>query len=565
MDSSLQNANQTAGAPIPVPVNPVAPATPVTAPAPAVNPGLISTENADLQAKPQGIPPKPVEDTVVSDVPAKMADTTAPTVSGVSPVNALDFSFPAANPIANSEPKKPDISAPTPIVPAVAPSTPAPTFPKPNENALMPSTKTDYTDLSKKVGEINGSASSPKDPPKPEIKKEDKLPEAFRPGNLPKVDQPKPALPQPIKNEAPLVSAKTPSGSYPYKIEELLDMVVQRNASDLHLTQGYPAFLRIDSALVPVSADIIDDKTIEDLVYPLMQNEKREILEVNREVDFAYAYGTAARFRINAYYERKKIAAALRLIPNKIKTMEELGLPKIYHEIIKLPQGLVLVTGPTGSGKSTTLAAMINEINQTKPVHIVTIEDPIEYIYEPNKALIDQREMHEDTHSWEIALRSALRQDPDVVLVGEMRDFETIQAAITVAETGHLVFATLHTNSASQSIDRIIDVFPEFQQSQVRLQLSNVIEAVIAQRLVPVIGGGRRAVSEIMLATPAIRNLIREGKSEQIDNTIRTGADVGMLTLEQSLVKLVRDGKLSIEDAQQHTTKPDEVVRLIKG
>lgn len=354
-------------------------------------------------------------------------------------------------------------------------------------------------------------------------------------------------------------------GKYPFTIENLLDLVVEKDASDLHITVGYPAMVRIDGNLEPVSSDLVDQKTSLDLILPVLAENKRELLEVNREVDLSYAHKESARFRINAYYERGNPAAAFRLIPNRIRTIEELKLPGIYHQFTKLPQGFVLVTGPTGHGKSTTLAAMLQEINETYPKHIITIEDPIEYIYSPAKALVDQREMHEDTHSWEIALRSALREDPDVVLVGEMRDFETIASAITLAETGHLVFATLHTNNAAQTIDRIIDVFPEHQQSQVRTQLANIIEAVISQRLLPIIGGGRRAVSEVLLCTPAVRNLVREGKTHQIDNVIQTSKDIGMRSLEQSLVELVREGSITVEDAEANAIHPEEITRLMRS
>lgn len=353
-------------------------------------------------------------------------------------------------------------------------------------------------------------------------------------------------------------------GKFPYTIEQLLQIVVDKDASDLHITVGYPAMLRIDGDLTPVSQDLVTDQVALDLILPVLAENKRELLEVNREVDLSYAYKDTARFRINAYYERGHPAAAMRLIPSRIRSIEELKLPGIYHQFAKLSQGFVLVTGPTGHGKSTTLAAILQEINATYPKHIITIEDPIEYLYPTGKCLLDQREMHEDTHSWEIALRSALRQDPDVILVGEMRDFETIASAITLAETGHLVFATLHTNNAAQTIDRIIDVFPEHQQAQVRTQLSNIIEAVISQRLIPLTGGGRRAVSEVMLVTPAIRNLVREGKTHQIDNVIRTSMDVGMKSLEHSLVDLVREGVITVEAAEEIAVHPEEVVRLLK-
>ena len=247
-----------------------------------------------------------------------------------------------------------------------------------------------------------------------------------------------------------------------------------------------------------------------------------------------------------------------------IPAVDGLGLPKLLHTFVNLRQGFVLVTGPTGHGKSTTLAAMLNEINTNRASHIVTIEDPIEFVFKPIKSIISQREMHEDTHSWPVALRSVLREDPDVVLVGEMRDFETIAAAITVAETGHLVFATLHTNSAAQTIDRIVDVFPEEQQGQIRLQLSNVLEAVFSQRLVPSVGGGRVVAYETMLGTTAIKTAIRDGKTHQIDSIIQTSAEAGMSTLDSSLANLVREGKITIEIAQSYSLRPEELTRLVR-
>jgi twitching motility protein PilT len=347
----------------------------------------------------------------------------------------------------------------------------------------------------------------------------------------------------------------------------LLSEAVNRNASDLHLSVGYPPILRIDGELINLDENLLGPEDTERLIYSVLNDEKKELLEVNREIDFAYTYEGAmnARFRVNAYYTMKNLSAALRLIPSRIRTIEELMLPQIYNQFAKLKQGLILVTGPTGHGKSTTIAAMLEAINRTRFCHIVTIEDPIEYVFEGKKALIDQREMNDDTHSWNIALRSALRQDPDVILVGEMRDFETIASAITLAETGHLVFATLHTNSASQSLDRIIDVFPENQQQQVRTQVANTLEAVIAQRLVPMDSGGRRAVSEVMLNNSAISNMIREGKMHQIDNVIRTSSDIGMIYLERSLVNLVREGVISVQKAQEYAVHPEEVLRLLKN
>lgn len=345
---------------------------------------------------------------------------------------------------------------------------------------------------------------------------------------------------------------------------DLLDLTVQSDASDIHITVGYPIHLRIDGQLRKVGAEVVSPDRAQELIFQILDDQKKELYQVNKELDLSYAHKEAARFRVNVYYERGNMAAAFRLIPNKIRQVEELFLPEILHEFTNLPQGLVLVVGPTGHGKSTTLAAMINEINIRDARHIITIEDPIEYVYPRGRSLVDQRELHQDTHSWEIALRNILRQDPDVILVGEMRDFETIASTITAAETGHLVFATLHTNSAAQSVDRIIDVFPEHQQSQIRMQLANVMEAIVSQRLIPVIGGGRRAACEVMVGTAAVRNAIREQKTYQIDNIIQTSADVGMITLERSLVDLIRDGKITLEEAQNNTTKPEEVLRLVR-
>lgn len=364
---------------------------------------------------------------------------------------------------------------------------------------------------------------------------------------------------QPVKEEI-----QDANGNY--NINDLLGVAVSKNASDLHISVGYPPIIRVDGELQEISEKPLTPEDTESLIFSVLADEKKELLEVNREIDFAYTYegGNNARFRVNAFYTMKNLSAAFRLIPSRIKTIEELMLPQMYHQFAKLKQGLILVTGPTGHGKSTTLAAILEDINRTRFCHIVTIEDPIEYLFEGKKALIDQREMNDDTHSWEIALRSALRQDPDVILVGEMRDYETIAAAITLAETGHLVFATLHTNSASQTIDRIIDVFPENQQQQVRTQLANILQAVVGQRLIPLEKGGRRAVSEIMIMNPAVSNLIREAKTHQIDNVIRTSSDIGMVSLEKALVNLVREGLITTQKAQEYAVYPEEVLRLMK-
>ena len=301
------------------------------------------------------------------------------------------------------------------------------------------------------------------------------------------------------------------------------------------------------------------------MVFAILDDDQQKILVKDKEFDFSFAFGDLGRFRVNAFHERGNLAASLRLIPNQIKTIAELGMPPVIQSFADFPRGLVLVTGPTGSGKSTTLAALIDKINSEKAQHIITIEDPIEFTHKSKRSAIVQREVHYDTYSFSAALRSSLRQDPDVVLIGEMRDLETISAAITIAETGHLVFATLHTNSASQSIDRMIDVFPPHQQPQVRSQLANIIQGICAQRLVPAIGGGRVVAAEVMVANPAIRNIIREGKSHQLDTIIQTGGDQGMQTMDRTLVKLVQSGVVTYDNAREFAVDLVEFERLMRG
>jgi twitching motility protein PilT len=348
-------------------------------------------------------------------------------------------------------------------------------------------------------------------------------------------------------------------------IGEILQKVVEGGASDLHLTVGSPPVVRRDGRLTPLPGyEPLTPEAVENLTFSLMTPAQKELLLQEKEVDFSFSLRGSARFRVNAYHQRGYLACALRLIPLRVPNIEELNLPKVLYDFCELHQGLVMVTGPTGHGKSTTIAAMLNQINETRKVHIVTIEDPIEYIYPHKEALIEQREMMLDTHSWKVALRSVLREDPDVVLVGEMRDLETIAATITIAETGHLVFATLHTNSAAQSIDRIVDVFPQYQQPQVRTQLAAIIEGVVSQRLVPALGGGRVPAVEVLLATGALRNVIREGKTYQIDNIITTSAEVGMISLDQSLAQLVKSGRISFETARNYSLHPEELLRLTR-
>jgi len=348
-------------------------------------------------------------------------------------------------------------------------------------------------------------------------------------------------------------------------IKELLQLTIERKASDLHIIAGLPPYLRVEGLLYPVPGeDELDAEKISKFLKEILTSEQLERLTVNKEIDFGMSFSNKSRFRVNAYTQKGGFAIAFRRIPMEIPKIDELGLPSILHTFTGLRQGLILVTGPTGHGKSTTLAAILNEINENRSCHIVTIEDPIEFIFRPKKAIISQREMGTDTHSWQIALRSVLREDPDVVLVGEMRDYETIASTLTVAETGHLVFATLHTNSAAQTIDRIVDVFPEEQQEQVKLQLSNVIEAVFSMRLIPATHGGRVVAYEIMLGTSAVKTAVREGKTHQIDNIIQTSTEVGMNTLEMSLSALVKEGKITLEMAQSFSLRPEELLRLTR-
>lgn len=350
------------------------------------------------------------------------------------------------------------------------------------------------------------------------------------------------------------------------RIEVLLEEVVKKKASDLHLQVGLPPMLRVDGKLMPINgADLLNDEAVETLIFAILDDDQKQILLKDKEFDFSFAFGDLGRFRVNAFHERGNLAAALRLIPNEILTIEQLGLPPIVNKFAELPRGLVLVTGPTGSGKSTTLAGMIHKINMERAEHIITIEDPIEYTHRSKRSVIVQREVHYDTFSFSAALRSALREDPDVVLIGEMRDLETIASAITIAETGHLVLATLHTNSAAQSIDRMIDVFPPHQQPQIRSQLSNILMSVVSQRLLPTIGGGRIAAAEILVATPAVRNIIREGKTHQLEAVIQTGAEFGMQSMDKTLVQLVHNGTISYDDARTVAVDLDELDRLMRG
>jgi twitching motility protein PilT len=350
------------------------------------------------------------------------------------------------------------------------------------------------------------------------------------------------------------------------RIELLLEEVVKKKASDLHLQVGLAPTLRIDGSLAPISgADELTEESIEALIFAILDDDQKQILLKDKEFDFSFAFGDLGRFRVNAFHERGNLAAALRLIPNEILTTEQLNLPQVVNNFANYPRGLVLVTGPTGSGKSTTLAALIDKINSERACHIITIEDPIEFTHKSKKAILAQREVHYDTFSFSAALRSSLRQDPDVILLGEMRDLETIASAITLAETGHLVFASLHTNSAAQSIDRMIDVFPAHQQPQIRAQLSNILMAICSQRLVPTIGGGRAVAAELLIANPAVRNIIREGKTHQLDAVIQTGAEHGMQSMDKTLVQMIHAGTISYDEARNVAVDIEELDRLMRN
>ncbi|MBI4099763.1 PilT/PilU family type 4a pilus ATPase [Candidatus Microgenomates bacterium] len=346
-------------------------------------------------------------------------------------------------------------------------------------------------------------------------------------------------------------------------IQDLLQMTIDKGASDLHLVTGYAPTLRIDGVLSPTSNDVLDGKAIDSLLSVLLTPDQKSTFAANHELDFSYGFNQG-RFRVNAYFEKASPAVSFRLIPLLVPTIDELNLPKICHNFTTLRKGFILVTGPTGHGKSTTIAAIIEEINQKVGGHILTIEDPIEYVYSKALGVVSQRELGQDTLSWSGALRAALREDPNVVLIGEMRDYETIAAALTIAETGHLVFATLHTNSAAQTVDRIVDVFPENQQTQVKLQLSNTLEAIICQRLLPAIGKGRVPATEILVATPAARSIVREGKTYLIDNVIQTSRDLGMMTIDMSLASLVATGKITYDVAAAYSENPADVGALLK-
>jgi len=349
-----------------------------------------------------------------------------------------------------------------------------------------------------------------------------------------------------------------------FDFADVLIEVMERGASDLHMTAGSPPMVRERGKLIALDYPSLEPTTVREIVYSILTNDQRQKLETDWQIDLAYSIPGRARFRVNAYFQRAALSAAFRLIPQEMPRLEDLGLPNTVREFIKKPRGFVLVTGPTGSGKSTTLASMLDLINEERQEHILTIEDPIEFLHRHKRCIVNQREVGADAPTFALALKAALRQDPDVILVGEMRDLDTISTALTAAETGHLVFATLHTQDASQTIDRIVDVFPPEQQHQVRVQLSVALQGVVTQQLLPTADGmGRVAATEVLVPTPAVRNLIREGKTHQIYSTMQTGATHGMQTMDASLVDLVRRNKITRELAESRSSAPEELRRLM--
>ncbi len=369
-----------------------------------------------------------------------------------------------------------------------------------------------------------------------------------------------------MKKGLPIASPVEGTTNPPMSIDVLLERVVELNASDLHITAGAPPIIRVRGSLVALDGyPMLTPEMTRDLLYRILSTEKQKHLEIDRQIDLSYGVGGLARFRMNVYLQRDSVAAAFRTIPATLQTLEELGLPTSLNDLAHKPRGLVLVTGPTGSGKSTTLAAMIDEINRTRNDHIITIEDPIEFLHRHKRCIVNQREVGTDASSFSAALRAALRQDPDVILLGEMRDLETISTAITAAETGHLVFATLHTQTAPSTIDRIIDVFPAAQQEQVRTQLAAAIQGIVTQTLIPTAdGGGRVAALEILFPDDAIRNLIRQGKTEQIYSYMQTGTKRGMQTMEQALADYVLRSVITREEALTRSTRQDQLVGMLE-
>jgi len=354
--------------------------------------------------------------------------------------------------------------------------------------------------------------------------------------------------------------------NYKEQLEEILELAIGKEATDVHISPGLPPVIRINSQLVPIDKEpVLTAQDTQEIAFSLLSEKRKEKFLEQKDIDLSLSYKDKARFRVNIYHQLGRISIALRLIPAKIRTIEELSLPAICHQFAKASQGFFLVVGPSGQGKSTALAAIVDEINHSRFDHIVTIEDPVEYLFKQDKCIIDQREVGEDVQDFQRGLREAFRQDPDVIMIGEMRDLETISSAVTAAETGHLVLATLHTNTASQTVDRIIDSFPPYQQSQIRMQLASTILGILSRRLIPCQKGGLINAVELMIANSAVRNLIREGKTHQIDMVIETSSEEGMISLNRFLAGLVKQKMVSPENAQIFSTNVSELNMLLKG
>lgn len=497
-------------------------------------------------ATPSAMPPMGVPDSVPSATaqPVQPVQTSQPTQPAQSASQTMQIPTPQvsqAQPVNKTEPVKP-----VPVGTQSAPvNKPVGTANKPTE-AVKVAEKPKATGASKPV-----ETSKPIETPRPDaVPKPDAM-------SKPAVKDVEVATPSAVKAEGRDLGIT---------VEPLLEECIRQRASDLHLQVGLPPILRVDGVLRPMTTfPLLDNEMVQQLVFSTLDEDQQKILLKDKEFDYSFAFGDMGRFRVNAFHEKGNMAGAFRLIPNEILSIQELGLPGVVEDFANRPNGLVLITGPTGSGKSTTLAALIDKVNAERAVHIITIEDPIEFTHKSKRALVAQREVHYDTFSFSAALRSILREDPDVVLIGEMRDLETIRAAITVAETGHLVFATLHTNSAAQSIDRMVDVFPAHQQPQIRAQLANILVGICSQRLIPSIDGGRVAVAEVLVANSAVRAIIREGKTHQLDMTIQTGADQGMQTMDRELAKYVKAGIISYDIAREYAVDVAEFDRLARG
>ena len=355
------------------------------------------------------------------------------------------------------------------------------------------------------------------------------------------------------------------NGGYKERLKEILDKAVEKDATDVHLAVNHPPVYRVNGNLdFSDKSSFLTGEDTQGLAFAILPEEKRKVFLKMRDIDLSFAHHDGTRFRVNIYHQLEKISVALRLIPKKIRSIEELSLPPIFSKFAGASQGFFLVVGPSGQGKSAALSALVDEINNTRKDHIITIEDPVEHLFIENKCIIDQREVGLDVTDFHRGLRESFRQDPDVIMIGEMRDSETISSAVTAAETGHLVLTTLHTNTAAQTIDRIIDTFPPYQQEQIRMQLASTILGILSRRLIPTLKGGVINAVELMVANPAIRNLIREGKIHQIDMVIETGSEDGMISLNRSLVELVKKGLISQENAEMHSTKPSELEMLLK-